>query len=110
STISGFVAGRNHTHQKRHAWSRAFFGLTACSCRDLPQPTGLFLFPKPKRHIAPEALLRCKATSTGADATDTGQQSGADDEGTGQLLSGLGAGLRLQTDVLDADGPDVFCA
>ncbi len=57
---------------------------------------------RPKRRIAPKALLRCKRKSPGTDATDTGHQSGADDEGTRQLLTWLEELLRLLPDALGA--------
>ena len=52
------------------------------------------------RAQGPAAL---QAEDTGADATDTGNQSGADDERTRQLLAWLEELLRLLRDTLGAE-------
>ena len=61
---------------------------------------------EPKRRIAPPRPCSAASEDAGTDATDAGDQSGADDEGTGQLLAWLEELLRLLRDALGAAGLD----
>ena len=58
---------------------------------------------EPKRRIAPKALLRCKRKIRELTRRTTGNQSGADDERTRQLLAWLEELLRLLPDALGAE-------
>lgn len=60
-----------------------------------------------KRKIGPKAMDRCKGASTGTDATDPGDQHGAEDRGAGPLPARLARILRLLSDPLGAGSPEL---